>query len=262
MPVRPRRRYAALGYGWLAYLLALCTVAYAVGFLANAWVPKSVDSGPTVPLAEAVIVDLSLLSLFGIQHSGMARRRFKAWWTGFVPEPVERSTYVLLASASLIAVMWGWRPLPATVWELDAVAPLVWVGYLGGWFLMFAGVNMIDGDDLMGLRQVRAYAADRAAPPLGFQTPALYQFIRHPLVTGFLIAFWVTPRMTVGHLVFAAGMTAYVLIGVRLEERDLRSIFGDRYRQYQQEVPMFLPRPGRRVSPSLTDEDADSGGGE
>ncbi len=255
IPSRPLRRHVALGYGWFAYLLALASVAYAVGFLANV-VPKSIDSGATHSLGDALVVNVALIGLFGLQHSLMARPGFKTVWTQFVPEPVERSTYVLFSSLALLALLWGWRPLPAVVWRFDGtLEQIVWAIYFGGWLLMFAAIYMIDKDDLMGLRQVTAYWVERKPEPIDFQTPYLYRYVRHPLVTGFLIAFWATPRMTVGHLVFAVGMTVYAFIGVTLEERDLTATFGDRYRQYQAEVPMFVPRPGRTVSPSVDETD-------
>ena len=253
------RRYAAFAYGLFAYVLALATVAYAVGFLANVdLLPRTVDSGAPASFETAVLVDLALIGLFGLQHSLMARPWFKERWTRVVPEPVERSTYVLFASLALLVLMWGWRPLPGVVWSIDGVPALVlWVVYLGGWVLMFASTEMIDGDDLMGVRQVRAYRDGREVEPIDFQTPSLYRYIRHPIMTGFLVAFWVTPLMTVGHLVFAAGMTAVILIGVTLEARDMVTAFGDRYRRYQSAVPMFVPRPGRAVSPSPDDADGD-----
>jgi protein-S-isoprenylcysteine O-methyltransferase Ste14 len=255
MTARPLRRYAVLGYGWVAYLAALGSILYAVGFLANVGVPKSVDVGPGIPVGDPLLVDLALVGLFGLQHSAMARPWFKSRWTRVVPEPVERSTYVLSASVVLAVVMAGWRPLPGTVWQVDgAMAVVLWAGYGGGWVLMFAAVNMIDKDDLMGLRQATAYFEGREAAPLGFQTPALYRYVRHPIMTGFLLAFWSTPEMSVGHLVFTVGMTVYVLLGVKLEERDLVVLFGDRYRRYRDELPMLVPRPWRTVSASVTDE--------
>ncbi|WP_435347376.1 methanethiol S-methyltransferase [Haloarchaeobius sp. HRN-SO-5] len=258
MTDRPLRRYAVLGYGWAAYLLALAAILYAVGFLANVAVPKSVDAGAGLSAGDPVVVDLALVGAFGLQHSLMARPWFKDPWTRLVPEPVERSTYVLLASVTLLGVMWGWNPLPETVWQVDGPgAAVLWAVYASGWVLMFAAVNAIDRDDLMGLRQVTAYFEGRTPDPLGFQTPTLYRFVRHPIVTGFLLAFWVTPDMTVGHLVFAAGTTGYVLVGVKLEERDLVRAFGDRYRRYRDDVPMLVPRPWRSVPPALSDEGDD-----
>lgn len=240
------RRYSVFAYGVLAYVLANAVIVYAVGFLSNAVVPKSVDSGITHSLGDPLVVNLALLGLFGLQHSVMARSWFKARWTRVVPEPMERSTYVLAASLSLVVLFVGWRPLPGVIWKVDGVPALVlWGGYLGGWLLLFWAVYMIDADDLLGLRQVRAYRDSREVTPLKFQTPALYRYIRHPIMTGFLLAFWITPHMTVGHALFAGGMTVYILVGVHLEERDLVTTFGDRYRTYRRGVPMFVPRPWR-----------------
>ena len=253
----PRRRLA-FGYGLAAYGLALVTVVYAVGFLANVLVPKSIDAGAGLPFADPVVVNLALVGLFGLQHSLMARPWFKARWTQVVPGPIERSTYVVLASLSLVVLMAGWRPLPDAVWAVEGgFALLLWAVYLGGWVLMFASTEMIDGDDLMGLRQVRAYRDGRPLEPLEFQTPSLYRYIRNPIMTGFLVAFWVTPQMSVGHLLFAGGMTVYVLVGVKLEERDLVDAFGDRYRQYRRAVPLFVPRPWRAVQPAPTEAEAE-----
>lgn len=252
------RRNVAYAYGLAAYGLALATIVYAVAFLGNVVVPKTVDAGSGLHVGDPVAVDLALLALFGLQHSLMARKRFKDRWTRLVPEPVERSTYVAFASLSLVVVMWGWRPLPDAVWATEGVLALpLWGAYLAGWILMFAATDVIDGDDLMGLRQVRAYRDGREIAPLEFQTPSLYRYVRNPIMTGFLLAFWVTPRMSVGHLLFAGGMTAYVLVGVTLEERDLLAAYGDRYRTYRRHVPMFVPRPWRGVPPPADGADAD-----
>jgi len=254
MAERQLRRYAAYAYGWLAYLLALATVVYAVGFLANAVVPKSVDAGAGFSLGPPLVVDLALIGLFGLQHSLMARPGFKARWTRLVPEPVERSTYVVFAACALLVLMWGWQPLPAVLWHVEGVPSLVLLGgSLVGWLFMLAAVNMIDGDDLMGRRQTRAYLRGQSPEPIDFATPAAYRYVRHPIMTGFLVAFWLTPHMTVGHLLFAAGMTGYLLVGVTLEERDLVAAFGDRYDRYRDAVPMFFPRPGRSA-PHSSDE--------
>jgi protein-S-isoprenylcysteine O-methyltransferase Ste14 len=248
------RRHAAYSYGLAAYLLALATVAYAVGFLANVLVPKSVDAGAGLPVGDPIVVNLALVGLFGLQHSVMARPWFKERWTRLVPEPIERSTYVLLASLALVVLMSGWRPLPGPVWTVDGpLALALWAVSLGGWLLMLASTEMIDGADLMGLRQVRAYRDGREVEPIDFQTPYLYRYVRNPIMVGFLVAFWVTPRMSVGHLLFASGMTIFVLVGVKLEERDLLAAFDDRYRRYRRDVPMFLPRPWRLPSTSPGD---------
>ena len=258
MTASPLRRYAAFVYGLVAYVFGLATVAYAVGFLANVVVPKSVDHGVTHSFGEPLVVNLALIGLFGFQHSLMARPRFKTVWTRLVPEPIERSTYVLFASLALGTLMWGWRPLPEVVWQFSGVlSPILWAGYLGGWLLMFAAVFMIDGNHLLGLRQVTTYLRGREPEPIDFQTPALYQFVRHPIMTGFLVSFWVTPQMSVGHLVFAVGMTVYISVGVTLEERDLIAAFGDRYGAYRAAVPMFVPRPWRSVSSSPDDANTD-----
>lgn len=253
-----RKRYLGYGYGLLAYVLANVTILYMVGFLANAVVPKSVDSGVTHTVGSPLAVNLALLGLFGLQHSLMARSRFKSWWTQVVPERLERSTYVLLASLSLIVLMAAWRPLPGVVWEVEGVlAAGLWAVYLGGWVLMLWATEMIDSDDLLGLRQARAYRDGSELEPLEFRTPALYRYIRHPIMTGFLVAFWVTPHMTAGHLLFAGGMTVYVLLGVTLEERDLIAAFGDRYREYRRAVPMFVPRPWRTASGPERESESD-----
>jgi len=248
------RQYAAFAYGLAAYVVALATVAYAAAFLANVAVPKSIDAGAGLQFGDPLVVNAALVTLFGLQHSLMARPWFTSRWTRLVPDPIERSTYVLFASLSLAVLMWGWRPMPDGVWAVEGpVALVLWAVYLGGWLLMFAATNMIDGDDLMGLRQVRAYRDGREVEPIDFQTPSLYRYVRNPIMTGFLLAFWATPRMTVGHLAFASGMTVYVLVGVKLEERDLLVAFGDRYRQYMRDVPTFLPRPGRAVPSTRTE---------
>lgn len=249
---------AAYAYGVFAYVVVLGTTAYAVGFLANAVVPKSVDAGVTHTFGDPFLVNLVLIGLFGLQHSLMARPWFKDRWTKLVPEPIERSTYVLFAALSLVILMVGWRPLPEVIWTVEGwPAWLLWAGYLGGWVLMFASTELIDGDDLMGLRQVRAYRNDEPLEPIDFQTPSLYRYIRNPIVTGFVVAFWVTPHMTVGHLLFAGGMTAYILIGVKLEERDLTAAFGDRYRRYRDTIPAFIPRPWRAIPVTPPDAEGD-----
>lgn len=242
------RRYAVFAYGVLAYLLANTTIVYAAGFLANAFVPKSVDWGVTHTLGDPFAVNLGLLAVFGLQHSLMARPAFKDRWTRVIPESMERSTYVLAASLSLLILFVAWRPLPSVIWDVHGVpALLLWGINLGGWLLMLWAVTMIDADDLLGLRQVRAYRDQSDLPALEFQTPALYRHIRHPIMSGFLVAFWTTPHMTVGHLLFAGGMTVYILVGVKLEERDLVATFGDRYRNYRREIPLFIPRPWERA---------------
>lgn len=245
------RRVTALAYGLVAYGFGLAVLVYGIGFIANAVVPKSIDSGSTHGFGPPIVVNLVLLGVFGLQHSVMARPEFKERWTRIVLEPVERSTYVVFSGLALGLVFWGWQPMNGSVWELSGLLePVLWAVYLGGWLLVVAASEMIDARDLFGLRQVLAYYREEELDPLGFQTPAAYRYIRHPIMAGFLVAFWVTPEMTVGHLLFAATMTAYILVGVRLEERDLVSTIGETYERYQEAVPRFVPWPGRSFSAS------------
>lgn len=244
-------RYLGFGYSLVAAGVGLAALLYAVGFLANLGVPKTVDGGATHAVGDPLVVNLGLLAGFGLQHSLMARPAFKARWTRVVPESLERSTYVLFAGVALWLLLWGWRPLPATVWVVEGpAATLLLAVSLGGWLWMFAAVAMIDMFALLGVRQGWAALQNRAFEPVGFQTPGFYRYVRHPIMTGFLVAFWATPEMSVGHLLFAAGMTAYVLVGVLLEERDLAVAFGERYEAYRERLPRFVPRPWRSISAS------------
>jgi methanethiol S-methyltransferase len=244
-PTRPGAigKVAAFLFGIAAYLVFFFTVLYAIGFVAGLVVPKSIDSGPVVPWAEAAVINLLLMALFAVQHSVMARPQFKQWWTRYVPRSVERSTYVLFASLALILLFWQWRPMPDVVWQIadPGIATAVMGLSFFGWFLVFTSTFLINHFELFGLHQVVNNLAGRGMPAPRFKTPALYKFVRHPIYLGFIIAFWAAPTMTVGHLLFATVTTAYIFVGIFLEERDLTDLFGDEYRRYKQRVSMLLP---------------------
>lgn len=237
-------RLAVLPYGAFSYLVFLAVFLYAIGFVGDVVVPKSVDSGPEEERAPALVIDLVLLALFAVPHSAMARQGFKSWWTRVVPLPAERSTYVLVSSLLLALLFRQWRPLPAVVWEVERpVGRVILLAlFWAGWGLALWATFLTDHFDLFGLRQVYLHARGQPYKPVGFRTPALYRFVRHPLLLGFLIAFWATPRMTAGHLLFAAATTAYTLVAVRLEERDLVAFHGEAYREYRRRVGMLWPR--------------------
>jgi protein-S-isoprenylcysteine O-methyltransferase Ste14 len=244
------KRYLIVGYGVAAYVLFLAAFLYLVGFLANAWVPRTVDHGLPAPVGEALLVNVLLLAAFGIQHSVMARPAFKSVWTRLVPATIERSTYVVLSSAVLVLLYWQWRTMPAVVWDVRQPAGRValWALFWLGWAIALAATFMVSHFDLFGLRQV--YLAWRGKPytHIGFHARWLYRLVRHPLMLGFLIAFWAVPTMTAGHLLFSAGMTAYILIATQLEERDLVAALGNQYRDYRRRVSMLVPvrLPSRR----------------
>ena len=236
-------RLVALLYGLLSYAFFFITFLYAVGFVENLVVPQTIDVGPQAPATEALIVNLILMSLFAIQHSVMARRQFKEWWTKFVPKSVERSTYVLFATALLALLCWQWRPIPAVLWHVGdplAAAMLTGVSLLG-FLIVLSSSFLINHFELFGVHQVVNNLTGRQMPAPRFYTPLFYKFVRHPLYLGFIIAFWVAPTMTAGHLLFAAVTTAYIFIGMLLEERDLVDLFGDDYRRYRQRVAMIVP---------------------
>ena len=233
----------AFCYGLAAYLVFFFTFLYAIGFVTGLGVPKTIDTGTIVPLGEALVVNVLLMSLFAVQHSVMARRQFKEWWTQFVPATVERSTYVLLASCALILLFWQWRPIPTVVWEVadPKLAMTIIGGSLVGWLLVLASTFMINHFELFGVHQVVNNLSGRPMVAPHFKTPALYKLVRHPIYLGFIIAFWVAPVMTVGHLLFAAVTTAYIFVGIALEEHDLVKLFGNEYVRYRERVSMLIP---------------------
>jgi protein-S-isoprenylcysteine O-methyltransferase Ste14 len=241
---------ASILYGGAVYGLFLATFLYAIAFVGNLPVPKTIDSGAAGPLALALVVNTVLLGLFAVQHSVMARPAFKRWWTKMVPEPVERTTFVLFASLALLLLYWQWRPMPDTVWSVTNPVGVIalQVAFWVGWGLVLLSTFLINHFELFGLRQVYYRLRGIALPSADFKTPFLYKRVRHPIYLGFLLAFWATPSMTMGHLLFAVATTGYILIGIQLEERDLIAAFGDRYRRYREEVSMLIPWPRRRAA--------------
>ncbi|SDS86128.1 methanethiol S-methyltransferase [Bradyrhizobium canariense] len=243
VPANRMPRFIGFLYGLVAYFAFFGTILYAIGFVGGYAVPKTIDSGQESSVTEALAVNLLLMSLFAVQHSVMARKQFKEWWTQYVPKPVERSTYVLFASLCLMLLFWQWRPMPAIVWQISEpdVAVTVATLSLGGWVIVFTSTFLINHFELFGLHQVTNNLTGHEMPPPRFRTPLYYNFVRHPIYLGFIIAFWAAPTMTVGHLLFAAVTTAYIFVGIFLEEHDLVEMFGDEYRQYKQRVSMLLP---------------------
>lgn len=238
------KRFFALAYGLGVYLFFLTTFTYAILFVGNLFVPKTIDSGEPAPLVEALVVNTLLLALFALQHTVMARPAFKRWITRYLPKPMERSTFVLAATAALALLLWQWRPMPATVWEITnpLQASVLWTLFAAGWGVLLISTFLINHFELFGLTQVWSAFSGREPKPQAFTTPLFYKYVRHPLYVGFIIAFWSTPVMSIGHLFFAIGCTGYILVGIWFEERDLIAHFGERYRQYRRDVGMLLPK--------------------
>lgn len=243
------KRVSIFVYGLICYVVFFATFLYAIGFVGNIAVPKSIDAAPEAPLGIALLGNLALLTLFAVQHSVMARPTFKRWWTRIVPEPAERSTYTLLSSLALIVLFAFWQPMGGTVWNVTS--PLGQALLLGafafGWGLVLISTFLINHFDLFGLRQVWLHLLGKPYRPLPFKTPVLYRHVRHPLYVGWLFAFWATPTMTVTHLVFAIATTGYILIAIQLEERDLIQAHPE-YAEYRRRVPMLVPFIKRRLA--------------
>ena len=246
------KRFLILLYGVVCYAVFFATFLYAIGFIGNLWVPKAMDSARSTSVGAAVLIDLGLLALFALQHSVMARPAFKRAWTKIIPGSTERSTYTLLSSVALILLFWAWRPIGGVVWsvENEAARTALYALYAFGWALLLYTTFLLNHFDLFGLRQVWLQFRGRPYTPLPFKTPTLYRWVRHPLYVGWLTIFWAAPTMTVTHLLFALMTTAYILIAIQLEERDLVAALPE-YADYRKRVPMLVPGTKRRESESV-----------
>jgi protein-S-isoprenylcysteine O-methyltransferase Ste14 len=240
--------FIAAVYGVVCYVIFLGSFLYAIGFIGDIFVPRTIDSGPAAALPVALVTDLILLGLFAVQHSAMARPGFKAVWTKLIPHSVERSTYVLFSSLLLILIFWKWQAMPTVVWAVSAPAlkVLVLAIFALGWLILLLSTFMINHFDLFGLRQVYLRMRGVDYIPLNFTQKAFYKFVRHPIMLGFLIAFWAAPVMSLGHLVFSIATTGYILVGIFLEERDLMKYHASEYGQYRARVPMLFPTGVKR----------------
>ncbi len=233
-------------YGAFSYVFFLGVFLYLIGFVGGFLVPHTIDAQPGFPFARALPVNLGLLLLLAVQHSVMARPGFKQWWTKIVPQPIERSTYVLLTNLIFVLLFWQWRPVTDVVWHVENAvgSGLLWAVFAAGWGLVLYSTMLIDHFDLFGMRQVWLHARGQSYAPPQFQVTSLYRFVRHPLLLGWMIAFWATPHMSVGHLTFAVVTTAYMLIAIQIEERDLAKLHGEPYSQYRRQVAMLIPGLG------------------
>jgi protein-S-isoprenylcysteine O-methyltransferase Ste14 len=237
------KRMTAFCYGTLCYLLFLATFLYAIAFLGNFGLTRTIDGDGTMPFGQALLINTLLLGLFAVQHSVMARPAFKRWWTTFVPKPVERSTYVLFSSAALLLLFYAWQPMGGVIWDVQdqLLRGVLYALFAGGLLLVLIATFLINHFDLFGMRQVWLYLQGRPYVPLTFSTPGLYRFVRHPLYVGWLVTFWAAPTMTAAHLVFALATTIYILLAIRWEERDLTQVHGEAYEAYRERVPMLIP---------------------
>ena len=244
------KKVFSLFYGLVCYLAFFGTILYAIGFVGNLIVLKTIDGEPQVPLLKAILINASLLLLFALQHSIMARPAFKTWWTSIIPHHLERSTYVLLASLCLMLLMWQWQPIGGIIWSVknEIVKNILLIANLGGWAVVFISTFLINHFDLFGLRQVWLYFRGKPYAQLPFRVPIFYRFVRHPLYFGFLIAFWSAPVMTIAHLLFAVLTTGYIFTAIQLEEKDLMHVYGEKYRHYKKWVPMIIPFSKRKNS--------------
>ncbi len=241
------KRLSIFLYGVACYLVFLATFLYAIGFIGNFATPTAIDATPTTSFATALLTNLALLALFAVQHSAMARPAFKRWWTRFVPQAAERSTYVLFSSIALIAMFVLWQPMGGIVWQLESTLAVAacYAVFAFGWLIVLYATFLIDHFDLFGLRQVTLHLLGKPYTPLPFRTPSLYRYVRHPLYVGWLLVFWAAPTMTLAHLVFALATTAYILLAIQFEERDLIRALPE-YDAYRSRVPMLVPFTKRR----------------